>query len=124
MKTKAYVFIAGGIGITPFRSIMADLIAKEQQKKITLFYFVSDAKDILFPDILDKAAKIGIQVLYFLTPKDGHLTAALLQKNVPDWQEREYYISGPQAMVEEYRDILMQEGISEEKIKVDLFTGY
>ena len=120
----SYIFIAGGIGITPFRSIIADLVHKKTKKDIVLFYIVSSETDILFREVFEEAEKIiGLQVVYS-TQKKNRFSLALLQHTVEDWKTRTYFISGPQEMVETYRYGLMQAGISEEDMKVDLFTGY
>lgn len=121
----AYIFIAGGIGITPFRSIIADLLDKKEKQNIALFYFVQDEADILFEDVFLKAQnEINLQYVRLITHQDSYFSPELLEKHIPEWQSRFIYISGPQEMVENARDLLLAQGISEEQIKTDLFTGY
>ncbi len=129
---SSYVFIAGGIGITPFRSMIKDLVDREQKVPITLFYQAHDASELLFGDLFAEAKKtIGLKTVYLLQkpPKDwpfetGHITQELLEKYAPHYLSSLYYISGPQSMVTSYSALLESLFIPSEHIKTDLFTGY
>lgn len=134
-KTKL-VFIAGGIGITPFRSMLKYLIDSKQSRSITLFYCVSDPKQIVYKDILNEAKEYGLKVVYVLgIPKDqtppaswkgevGYLTKELLSKQVLDYDSRLFYISGPDAMVQANKKLLRSMGVKRTNVKTDYFAGY
>src|ERR1700731_4179463 len=62
------VFIAGGIGITPFRSMLKYLLDMGERRDIVLFYVNRTADDIAYKDILSEAqTKLGIKVFCTLT---------------------------------------------------------
>lgn len=126
------VWIAGGIGITPFRSQAKYLIDADQKRDIDLFYVVSDPAEVAYNAVWNAARNIGVRTTFVLSggtpPKDwrgltGRLTAEHI-KAVPDWQNRLYYISGPNAMVEAYKTMLREAGVARGHIITDHFSGY
>jgi ferredoxin-NADP reductase/Na+-transporting NADH:ubiquinone oxidoreductase subunit NqrB len=128
------VFIAGGIGITPFRSMIQYLLDTNEKRDIVLFYTASSDKDFVYKDIFDKAAKeLGIKVVYVVTDKSigpswkgekGRITPEMLKKYLPDSSMRTYYLSGPNSMVEGYKKLLRELGIPFTKIVTDYFPGF
>ncbi|HEX8931698.1 MAG TPA: RnfABCDGE type electron transport complex subunit D [Patescibacteria group bacterium] len=133
-ETKRLVFIAGGIGITPFRSIVKYLLDTKQKRPITLFYVNKTEDEIIYKDIFDEATKeLGIKVVYTLTDKDkapanwkgtvGRIDANMIASQVPDYQDCIFYLSGPHAMVVAYEDTLKIMGVSGSHIKKDFFPG-
>lgn len=124
-------FIAGGIGITPFRSMVQYLIDTRQHRDIVVFYIASDPTEYGYRELLEKAQKYGVRVVYVLTapeiPEDwpgrtGLLTKELLAEALPDLHERHVYISGPSAMVDYYRGLVRSAGAKH--ITTDHFSGY
>jgi ferredoxin-NADP reductase/Na+-translocating ferredoxin:NAD+ oxidoreductase RnfD subunit len=129
------VFIAGGIGITPFRSMLKYLLDMKQQRDIILFYANSTADEIAYKDILSEAqTKLGIKVLYTLTNRQavprnwpglvGRIDEHMIQQVVPDYKERTYYVSGPPDMVRAYEHLLKNMDIRNAQIKKDFFPGF
>lgn len=130
---RQYVFIAGGIGITPFRSMLMDLLKKKKKISIILFYFVHSADEILFKKELDEVKhRLGISIVYVISDVDpqkwhgeqGSLSEALLKKYIADYLSCIYYLAGPVAQVISYQTTLQQLGVDEEHIKTDSFSGY
>lgn len=113
-------FIAGGIGITPFRSMIKFLTDKNLQSDIVLLYLVKKREDLIFQDVFQEAKKIGLKVIPIIG--SYHLTNADIQKNIPDAGKRVFYISGPQPMVQGLTSIL--KSLHVKKIKTDFFPGY
>jgi len=132
-KTKL-VFIAGGIGITPFRSMIKYCIDANQPRPIVLLYANKVVSEIAYADIFKQARQIGIQTVYTLTdtnsvPKEwygrvGRVTSEMIQKEVPDFMERIFYLSGPHAMVTGYEETLKGMGVPQGHIKKDFFPGF
>jgi ferredoxin-NADP reductase len=118
-----YIFIAGGIGITPFRSIIIDLANDKSPINITLLY-TNKNEDILFKNELEKITKSNpnIRIDYFISP--ARITKNSLKKIIPDLKKPLYYISGPNPMVEDMVNILKSLNVEDEKIKSDYFDGY
>ena len=133
-QNEKLVCIAGGIGITPFRSMLKYLLDKQQRRDIVLFYVNRRSEDIVYKDILSAAqAELGIQVFFTLTdtaavPRNwsgfvGRLNEQMIMKNVPDYNERTYYLSGPSEMVKANEQLLRRMGIDGKQIKKDFFPG-
>jgi ferredoxin-NADP reductase/Na+-translocating ferredoxin:NAD+ oxidoreductase RnfD subunit len=124
--SKRLVFIAGGIGITPFRSMVKYLLDKGEKRDITLFYAARTADDHVYRSVFDDAAtKLGINVVYITTDKSKRARyAELIAQHVPDFQDCTFYISGPHAMVIDTEHVLETMGVSFARIKKDFFSGY
>ncbi|MCD8527414.1 FAD-dependent oxidoreductase [Candidatus Woesebacteria bacterium] len=135
-ETQPLVFIAGGIGITPFRSMIQYLVDTKQKRAVTLFYVNKIVDDIAYKDLFDAAKKKlpGFSVVYVLTdesqvPKKwsgetGYITGEMLQRHLEDITRPLYYLSGPNAMVDAYKDVLRVNGVNEAAIKTDYFPGF
>jgi ferredoxin-NADP reductase/Na+-translocating ferredoxin:NAD+ oxidoreductase RnfD subunit len=118
---KKLVFVAGGIGITPFRSMVKYLIDKSQKRDIVLFYLVSKSEELAYKDLFEEASAIG---LTFVPVIQGTLDQALLTEKVPDFAERHFYLSGPQAMITSQKADLIGMGVQRTRIETDYFSGY
>ncbi len=131
---KKLVFIAGGIGVTPFRSMAKYLLDKKELRDIQMFYSNKTIHDIAYKNILDSAKEIGWHTTYVvgeltgneLQPdmKLGFITKEMIVESVLDYNERVFYISGTHGMVVAFTDILRQLGIPKRNIKTDFFPGF
>lgn len=120
---KQYIFIAGGIGITPFHSILLQLAHDKQPINVDLMYASRD-DNFIFDDEFQKIAvsNPNFRIHKFVSPKkieEADIRAVADKLNDP-----EYYISGPEPMVEAFDKMLKGMGIAEEKIHNDDFPGY
>ena len=124
------LYVAGGIGITPFISQLQYLIAQRQTRDIVLIYAVASIEELAYADVLMKA---GIKVIVVtkeksVLPKGWHLVQApylskeIIEKAVPDSARRQVYISGPPGLVDGAKRILRSLGAR--RIKTDYFVGY
>lgn len=113
------VFLAGGIGITPFRAIALDLANTEKLTDVTLLYANRD-KNIIFQDEFEKLAAVnpGFKIHYVFEPQ--RLDDKVLKAFV--YPDADYFVSGPPPMVLAVVATLKKLGI--EKIHQDSFTGY
>lgn len=132
---KKLVFVAGGIGITPFRSMVKYLSDRGEKRDIVLLYSVRTAAEIAYREVLDEAArkKIGLKTIYAVTgsgevlPENGYsgrIGDALIKEAIPDYRERIFYLSGTHAMVSGMESALRKMGIPRVKIKKDFFPGF
>ena len=128
------VFIAGGIGITPFRSMLKYLLDTQQRRDIVLFYANKTVDEIVYTDVLNAAhTKLGIKTIYTLTntnalPRNwsgftGRINEQMILQAMPDYKERSYYLSGPPDMVNAYERVLKDMHVSSDQIKKDFFPG-
>jgi len=127
------VFIAGCIGITPFRSMVKYLLDTNEKRDIILLYSNKDSSDIAFSGLFKDAEKIGLKTVNFFTDEKGKdtqnnvygfITPEEIQARIPDWQERTFYVSGPEPMVEAFEKMLKTMGIKGRQLKTDYFPGY
>lgn len=132
--TQKLVFIAGGIGITPFRSMLKYLLDVRQRRDIVLFYVNKTANEIVYGDVLHAAqASLGVRIFCALTDTAavppswsgfvGRLNARMIQYTVPGYQDRIYYVSGPPEMVRACEDVLKSLHVRRDQIKKDFFPG-
>lgn len=121
-KNIPLVFIAGGIGVTPFRSMIKHMLSKSGKRDIVLLYSNRNDSDIAFKEIFEKARSLGVKTFYINTEKDGHINEQMIAEKVLDFQKRTFYVSGPQPMVDAFKKLLS--GMNVKKIKTDFFPGY
>jgi glycine betaine catabolism B len=128
------VFIAGGVGVTPFRSMIKYLLDTHRPRPITLFYANKSVDDILYKDVFDRAHhELGIQTIYTVTdPKNlpaswtgvtGRITPQLIKSKLPDYRSCIFYISGPKGMVDSFKETLRQMHVHPSNIRTDFFSG-
>lgn len=111
------IFIAKGIGITPYRSILKYLEDTGQSRQIHLIYAVKNLSDAIFTRLLEKKS-----VTLSLHP--GRLRASDLTAYAGNAEERLVYISGPEHMVEDLQKELIASGMNELRIRTDFFHNY
>jgi ferredoxin-NADP reductase len=134
-QKKKLVFIAGGIGITPFRSMIKYITDAQQRRTVTLLYSVRVPQDIAYADIFEEASRAwGLKTVYAVTDADsvlpgwigqrGAIDAACIKREVPDWRDRVFYLSGPHSMVVAFEVTLCDMGVARRNIKTDFFPGF
>jgi ferredoxin-NADP reductase/Na+-translocating ferredoxin:NAD+ oxidoreductase RnfD subunit len=133
-EKKKLAFIAGGIGITPFISMIEHIIAEQKQCDITMLYSLKTMQDAAFVSIIEKAREFGVSTVYTISdtssvPKDwewgvGVIDDVMIQKEVPDYAERMWFISGPQLMVQAFEKKLGDMAIPKRNIMTDYFPGF
>lgn len=130
---KKLVFIAGGIGITPFRSMIQYLLDIGERRPITILYSNKTPADAVYRDLFDRAEReLGIKTVYVYSdanvPQEAggarRIDAQTIAREIPDFQDRTFYISGPQGMVTSFKTMLRGIGIGRTRIKTDYFPGF
>ena len=126
-------FIAGGIGITPFRSIAKYMSDTDDHRSAILLYGERSVEDIAYKEVFEEARiKVGLTTKYVLsavsTAQDniiaGTISREFIEREIPDYVSRIFYISGPQSMVQGIRNELRAMGVPRRNIKADYFFGY
>ncbi len=134
-RRQRCVFIAGGIGITPFRSMIKYLLDTNQRRPITLLYSNKTVAEIIYKEVFDRAQqRLGIKTVYTVTdpqqiPSDwkgriGRIDEQLIRTEVPDYHKCLFYVSGPNAMVTATEEMLIGMGVARSQIKMDFFPGF
>jgi len=121
--SQVYVFIAGGIGITPFHSILKEADKNGTKLSVHLIYANRD-ENVPYKDELGGFAKNNpnIKISYVTSP--SRVDEAKVRELVPDISKPIFYLSGPAPMVFSLAETLKSMKIPEEHIKLDDFPGY
>ncbi len=131
---KPIALIAGGVGVAPFKSMIQDIIEKGIKKDIILIYSNKTEDEIIFKDLFEKAKGYGVKTVYVLTDVEhlplgwtgekGRLNQDKIREIIPDYNQRIFYLSGPQLMVQSFQEILKEMGVKRTQVKKDFFPGY
>ena len=119
--TQKIALLAGGIGVTPFRSMVKYLVDSGQQRDTALLYSANSPAEISFQKLFDKAAVAGVRASYIT---QGHLDEVKIQNLLPDYTERKFYVSGPYGFVNAIESALLKLGVNASNIVTDYFPGY
>lgn len=129
--TSPKVFLAGGIGITPFYSMIQDVCSKNDKRDITLIASFSKKDHMIFYDELMQIQKENknVRIVYSLTQEEwdgetGRISGQLVKKYAPNVHVAEFLIAGGEQMVYDTEESLLQVNVPQEKIRLDIFTGY
>ncbi|MDO8729341.1 MAG: FAD-dependent oxidoreductase [bacterium] len=117
--SKPVVLIAGGIGITPFRSILLERQATNKKINATLLYF-NRTNEIPFREEFETLREKHPEFTFLPIIDEGIATHNILSR-VPQAHDQTFYLAGPELMVESVGDDLKKQGIS---LKQDWFSGY
>lgn len=127
------VLLAGGIGITPFYSMIKHATLRTYTQPLSLFYGNQSLEDAAF---LGELMQWQEKNPYFKciatlaqsgpdwTGETGFITHTMIKKHIPDLSAPIYYICGSPAMVTALQETLVEMDIDEDRIKVEDFPGY
>lgn len=133
-ETTPAVFVIGGIGITPIRSMIAQATYERTSHKMTLLYSNKTPDDAAFLDDFHRLAKENPNFTFVPVMTDvgeaqwsgerGYIDEQMLKKYVPDVEKPIYYLSGPGEMVQDMYNMLVKAGANEDNIRAEEFSGY
>lgn len=130
------VFLTGGIGITPARSIALQSVHEETGHRIVILYSTKNQEGAVFLDELSQLDKANENITFVPTMtrpdelvkqwdgETGHVDAAMLSRYVDDLSTPIYYLCGPGPMVKAMRTMLDDAGVDSDDIRTEEFTGY
>jgi ferredoxin-NADP reductase len=130
---KKIALVAGGIGVTPFRSMIRYSVDKGIVNDIILICSNQTQNDIIFRDDFQKLMEQHTCFSLVLTctrpDKDwtgvcGRIDHVMIEREIPDFNERLFYICGPPLMVESMRKILKEMGLPDEKVLFEDFSVF
>lgn len=122
---QRYLFIANGIGITPFRSILRDLQSHPKEAEITLIYAVDSPTRLIFKDFFDELAEQSWFNVEYISEVSWSKRLAAIKQEVSAYTPDQslYYLSGSPRAITDIQSMLSDQGISHERIKTDSFAG-
>jgi len=117
------LFIAGGSGITPFRSMLQQLNSHENAVDIQLLYYSRDSQHILFQQEFEQIEKENenIRITFIDSENDGFICTEHLQAYCSDYYLRTVFICGPSPMIQQARKVLAELDVSKDKIIFEFF---
>lgn len=126
-----YVFLAGGVGITPLHSMLVTMAQREDVRPVVLFYGARNADDFTFrEELLALQDRMNLKVVLVVSesPPDwtgevGRITADVLRKYLPAKQYRrwQYFICGPTPMMDALEKVLPEIGVPAEQVHTERF---
>ena len=122
------VFIAGGIGITPMRSMIKWLYDNQEHRTIHLIYAANVIEEVAFRKLFNEYG-CPTDIVLGEPPNgwdglSGQLDASRVLELAPDVDRKLYFISGPEQMVESLFDGLKDLGVDKKRLVGDYFPGY
>lgn len=129
-KAEKLLFIAGGSGITPFRSMLQQQAMQQRDVRgqtaaldIHLLYYSRNDQQIVFQQEFAQlqADYPNISIVFVDSEKDGFISAKHLQAYCGDFHQRTTFICGPGPMIQQARKVLAQEGMAQEKVHFEFF---
>jgi ferredoxin-NADP reductase len=133
---RTAVFLAGGIGITPFRSIVQWAAKEKSQNRIVLFYSNRRPEDAAFLAELQSLERDNpkYKLIASMTEMEkshrpwggetGLINQEMLARHLKGAASPIYYIAGPPAMVKGRQEMLSKVGINDDDIRAEEFSGY
>jgi ferredoxin-NADP reductase len=135
-RTRPAVFLSGGIGITPFRSMLVHAAMQRSPQRMVLFYSNRRPEDAPFLDELQALQQKNPRYSFVGTMTEpekssrpwqgetGRITGALLSKHLVNVGSPIYYVVGPPGMVNGLRTMLKDAHIDDRDVRTEKFAGY
>ena len=135
-SARKVVFLAGGIGVTPFLSMIRHALLNKLPHQLYLFYSNRRPEDA--PFLIELQALTQQNPNFHFVPtitkmeksqrawdgERGVITREMLAKHLPSLGEAVFYIAGPPAMVAAMRQMLLAALVDEDDIRTEEFSGY
>jgi ferredoxin-NADP reductase len=135
--TLPAIFIAGGIGITPFRSMVLESLHQRTASVMTLLYSNRDLTSAVFLPLFNELAARHPSLFHYYPVFTGEATADAAQnsdsrrfdrdfilEHVHEIDQVMFYLCGPQQMVDDVHVILSNEKVTADRIRSEVFWGY
>lgn len=131
------VLLGGGIGITPFRSMIRFAVSKKLDSPVVLLYSSRVAEEIVYRDEFETLARQRSNFKLTLcvsrpeeskirwSGRTGHVDAALIHEATSNLDNPVYYACGPSAMVKAiHQELIQRLGVPKDSFRTEVFTGY
>ena len=129
-QAMGYVFIGGGVGITPLYSMLQTMASREDVRPVVLFYGGQDKESLTFREELDALSEqMNLKVVYVLSDPEkdwsgetGYITGEIMQRYLPKQYKRfMFMICGPKALMDAMEQAIPDLGVPWEHVLTERF---
>jgi len=130
-QAPGYVFIAGGVGITPMMSFLNTLADRGDPRPIVLIYSTNNESELAYSEEIEALKdRLDLETVYVLeepphdwAAEEGRVTGELLERELPEARYvRSFFICGPPPMMEAVREALLEHGVPRAHIFQEQFA--
>jgi predicted ferric reductase len=130
-EAAGYVFVAGGVGITPFMSMLRTMADRKDPRPVTLIYADKKWDDIAYREDLEALRdRMALDIVYVLEEPDddwdgeeGYVTREVLERRLPkDEFQRDYMICGPAPLMDTVQEALLDMDVPQDRIQLEQFV--
>lgn len=118
---RRQIWVAGGIGLTPFLARLQALAAQPDGRTVDLFYSTAGLDAATLQRIADSAQTAGVRLHVTVSTRDGRLDGERLRAAVPDWAQADIWFCGPAAFGQALRDDFVAQGLPAARFHQELF---
>jgi predicted ferric reductase len=130
-QAPGYVFIAGGVGVTPMYSMVQTMLEREDIRPVTLFYASATWEDVVFREELAELCEAmpNLRVVHVIaqppegwTGESGRITPDVFRRHLPpQFLRYEYLICASGPMMDAMEDALVEVGVPFRQISTERF---
>lgn len=120
-KKPDQIWIAGGIGITPFISMLKEMATTNNQTKIDLYYCIHNEKEGIYLDVLQNLNE-NINLIPYYSDGNKHINANYIINNSQNVEHKDILICAPVKMIQSLKTQLINKGIKKESIYSEEFA--
>ncbi len=132
--TLPCAFLAAGIGITPYRSMVKYMLDTGAHRAATLLYGEWCLEEFVCLDVFHQAEEaLGLKAVYTITGPDvpadwkgrtGFISPEMIVEEIPDYRDRMFFVCGSPMATKSMQTILQDLGVTKDRILKDFFPGY
>jgi ferredoxin-NADP reductase len=135
-RSRPAVLVAGGIGVTPFMSMLRHAATESAARRMVLLYANRRPEDAAFLAELRQLERQNASFRFMPTMTQTHASAhnwqgargridhATARRVADEWSNAVWYVAGPPAMVQGARSVLNEAGVDDDDIRAEDFYGY
>jgi predicted ferric reductase len=126
IKNENQIWIAGGVGITPFLSMLRSLGEKDRDYKIDFYFSVKDKSCLAFKDEIESIARINknLNVIFWTTDTNGFISAEKIKSQTTSLMQRDILICGPGVMMSTLKKQFLNLGFEKGNLHTEEFKLY
>ena len=130
-QAPGYVFVAGGVGITPMMSFLTTLADRGDPRPILLIYSTNEERELAYRDEIEALKdRLDLETVYVLeepphdwVAEEGRVTHDLLERRLPKERfTRRFFVCGPNPMMEAVEEALLKLSVPQSHIHVEKFA--